>query len=202
MSNRETFDELRTAKEAQYFHKKEHELIEQLRRRAQREVERQEMAEATGIANEEVLQTLQELGYRRETIGLLHLVPLAQIAWASGSVTSQERKLVLQLSEWRGVEKGSPAWEQLNKWLDERPTDEFFLTTLRIIRHILDSDTGKPSVASRTDLISFCIRIARASGGFLGISGNISEEEQATLDQIADELTRRNPEAVRRVVEA
>jgi hypothetical protein len=202
MSNRETFDELRTAKEAQYFHKKEHELIEQLRRRAQREVERQEMAVATGIANEEVLQTLQELGYRRETIGLLHLVPLAQIAWASGSVTAQERKLVLQLSEWRGVEKGSPAWEQLNKWLDERPTDEFFLTTLRIIRHILDSDTGKPSVASRTDLISFCIRIARASGGFLGIGGNISEEEQATLDQIADELTRRNPEAVRSVVEA
>jgi hypothetical protein len=137
-----------------------------------------------------------------ETICLLHLVPLAQIAWASGSVTPQERKLVLQLSEWRGVEKGSPAWEQLNRWLDERPTDEFFLTTLRIIRHILDSDTGNPYVASRTDLISFCIRIAKASGGFLGVGSRVSEEEQAALDQIAEELTRRNPEAVRQVVEA
>jgi hypothetical protein len=202
VSNRETFDDLRNAKEAEYFHKKEQELIEQLRRRTQGQAERQEMAEVTGIADEEVLQTLQELGYTRETICLLHLVPLAQIAWASGSVTPQERKLVLQLSEWRGVEKGSPAWEQLNRWLDERPTDEFFLTTLRIIRHILDSDKGKPSVASRTDLISFCIRIAKASGGFLGVGSKVSEEEQAALHQIAEELTRRNPEAVRQAVEA
>jgi len=202
MSNRDAFDELRNAKETEYFHKKEQELIERLRRRAQVQSERQEMAEVTGIADEEVLQTLQDLGYTRETICLLHLVPLAQIAWASGSVTPQERKLVLQLSEWRGVERGSPAWEQLNRWLDERPTDEFFLTTLRIIRHILDSDTGKPSPTRRTDLISFCIRIAKASGGVLGIGGNVSEEEQATLDQIVKELTWRNSEAVRQVVEA
>jgi hypothetical protein len=201
VQNRETFGEMRMAKEAEYFHKKEQELVERLRRRTQREAERQEMAEVTGIADEEVLRTLQELGYTRETICLLHLVPLAQIAWSSGSVTPQERDLALRLSEWRGVEKGSPAWEQLNSWLDERPTDEFFLTTLRIIRHILDSDTGKPHVASRADLISFCIRIATASGGFLGLGNKISEGEQMALDQIVEELTRRNPEAVRQVVE-
>ncbi len=201
VQNRETFDEMRMAKEVEYFHKKEQELIEQLRRRRQSEAERQEMAEVTGIADEEILRTLQELGYTRETIGLLHLVPLAQIAWASGSVTPQERDLALRLSEWRGVEKGSSAWEQLNCWLDERPTDEFFLTTLRIIRHILDSDTGKPYAASRADLISFCIRIASASGGFLGLGNKISEGEQIALDQIVEELTRRNPEAIRQVVD-
>jgi hypothetical protein len=201
MPNREIFDELRMANEAEYFHKKEQELIERLSRRAQREAEREEMAEVIGIADEEILRTLQELGYTRETVGLLHLVPLAQVAWSSGSVTPQERDLALRLSEWRGVKRGSPAWEQLNLWLDERPTDEFFLTTLRIIRHILDSDTGKPCVASRTDLISFCIRIAMASGGFLGVGSKISEGEQMALDQIVEELTRRNPEAVRRMVE-
>ena len=160
-------------------------MIEQLRRRAQVQAERQEIAEATGIADEEVLQTLQELGYTQETIGLLHLVPLAQIAWASGSVTPQERKLVLQLSEWRGVEKDGPAWKQLNRWLDERPTDEFFLTTLRIIRHILDSDTGKPSVANRADLISFCPnrqgfrRISRGrQQGFRGRTGRARSDRR------------------------
>jgi hypothetical protein len=199
--SQETFDEMRRAKEAEYFHKKEQELIEQLRRRAQRETERQEMAKGAGAADEEILRTLQELGYTRETIGLLHLVPLAQVAWASGSVTLQERDLVLRLSEWRGVEKGGPAWEQLNRWLDERPTDEFFLTTLRVIRHILDSDTEKPYVPSRADLISFCIRIAKVSGGFMGMGDKISEGEQIALDQIVEELTGRNSEAVRRVVE-
>lgn len=201
MSNQETFDEFRKANEEERFRQKEQELIEQLRRRTQRQAERQEISEITGIADEEILRTLQELGYTRETIGLLHLVPLAQIAWASGSVTTQERALALRLSEWRGVEKDSPAWRQLNCWLDERPTDEFFLTTLRIIRHILDSETGKPYATSRADLISFCMRIATASGGFLGVGNKISEGEQLALDQIVEELTKRNPEAVRQVVE-
>lgn len=202
MSTRDTFIELRRSKEAEYFHKKEQELVEQLRRRTQREAERKEMAEVSGIADDEVLQTLQQLGYTQETIGLLHLVPLVQVAWASGSVTPKERDLALRLSEWRGIEKGSSAWEQLSAWLDERPTDEFFLTTLRIIRHMLDSETVNNRVASRTDLISFCIRIASASGGVLGIGSKISDGERAALDQIVEELTRRNPDAARQVVES
>ncbi len=186
---------------AEYFNKKEQELVEQIRRRTSKKEERQDLAEAVGVADEEILATLQEMGYTRETVGLLHLVPLVQIAWASGSVTSHEREMVLRLSEWRGVEKDSPAWEQLNKWLDERPSDEFFLRTLRIIRHLLDIQVDKERVVGRTDLISFCLRIATASGGFLGMGSKISEGEQIALDQIVEELTRRNPEAVRQVVE-
>lgn len=159
------------------------------------------LAHETGIANEEVLEVLRDLGYTRETVGLLHLVPLVQVAWASGSVTPRERETVLQLCEWRNVEKDSPAWEQINNWLDERPSDEFFLTTLRIIRHLLEFQTANERVVGRTDLISFCIRIAMASGGFLGLSSRISEGEQLALDQIVEELTRRNPEAVRHVIE-
>ncbi len=152
------------------------------------------------VVGEEILATLQEMGYTRETVGLLHLVPLVQIAWASGSVTPREREVVLRLCEWRGVEKDSPAWEQLNNWLDERPSDEFFLRTLRIIRHLLDF-RDKERVVGRTDLISFCLRIATVSGGFLGLGNKISEGEQLALDQIVKELTRKNPEAVRQVVE-
>ncbi len=112
-----------------------------------------------------------------------------------------EREMVLRLCEWRGVEKDSPAWEQLNNWLDERPSDDFFLKTLRIIRHLPDVQMAKEQVASRTDLISFCIRIANASGGFLGVGSKVSADEQTALDQIVEELNRKYPEAVRQVVE-
>jgi hypothetical protein len=108
---------------------------------------------------------------------------------------------VLRLSEWRGVLKDSPAWEQLNNWLDERPSDDFFLKTLRIIRCLLDFQTVKEQVTGRTDLISFCIRIANASGGFLGVGSKISEGEQAALDQIVEELNRKNPEGAPQMVE-
>ena len=197
MSEKDVFAQRKTGLEEEYFRKKEHELLEQIRRRAALQAEREELAEATGIADEEILATLREMGYTRETVELLHLVPLVQVAWASGSVTPRERELVLRLSEWRGVRKDSPAWEQLNNWLDERPPDDFFLRTLRVIRRLLDSQTVKEQVTGRTDLISFCIRIANASGGFLGVGSKISEGEQAALDQIVEELNRRHPEAAR-----
>ncbi|MFN0084456.1 MAG: hypothetical protein ACKVX9_03625 [Blastocatellia bacterium] len=189
------------ALEEDYLRQKEAELLARLDTARQQSEELRDLAQETGIANEEILEVLRELGYKRETVGLLHLVPLVQVAWASGSVTLRERELVLRLCEWRGVKKDSPAWAQLNNWLDERPSDEFFLTTLRIIRHLFDFQSVKDRVVGRTDLISFCIRIATASGGFLGVNSRVSEGEQLALDQIVEELTRRNPEAVRLVVE-
>ena len=201
MSEKDVFTQRKMGLEEEYFLKNEQELLEQIRSRAAPQAEREELAEATGIADEEILATLREMGYTRETVGLLHLVPLVQVAWASGSVTPRERELVLRLSEWRGVRKDSPAWEQLNNWLDERPSDDFFLKTLRVIRCLLDFQTVKEQVTGRTDLISFCIRIANASGGFLGVGSKISEGEQAALDQIVEELNRSNPEGAPQMVE-
>ncbi|MDX2029479.1 MAG: hypothetical protein SF339_02350 [Blastocatellia bacterium] len=186
----------------QYFQQKEAELMARMETRRKQAHELKELAAETGIADEEILAILQELGYTRDTVSILHFVPLVQVAWASGSVTPKERQTALRLVEWRGIAPGSPAWRQLNEWLDVRPSEEFFLTTLRLIRHILDDETQLEGVGHRTDLISFCIRIATASGGFLGSGSNVSEGERGALDQIVEELTTRNPEAVRRIVEA
>jgi hypothetical protein len=195
MQENDVFAQRKTGLEEEYFHKKEQELLERIRRRTALQDERETLAEAIGIADEEILATLGEMGYTRETVALLHLVPLVQVAWASGSVTPRERELVLRLSEWRGVRKDSQAMDQLNNWLNKRPSDDFFLKTLRIIRCLLDIQTVKEMVTSRTQLISFCIRIANASGDFLGASSNISEGEQAALDQIVEELCRNTPGA-------
>lgn len=186
--------------ETEYFHKKEQELIDQLRKRQDRLKERQELSEALGVEDQEILSILHEMGYTRDTVQVLHLVPLIQTAWASGSVTPGEREMVLRLSEWRGVTPESAAWRQLTAWLDERPTDEFFLQTLRIIRRLFDSQTTQQRVAGRTDLISFCIRIANTSGGFLGVGSKISDGEKMALEQIVHELTRRNPGAIEQVI--
>lgn len=198
MLEKDGFTQPKMAMEEEHFRKREQELVEQLR--TAKDAARKELAETVGVADEEILGTLQKMGYTRATIQLLHLVPLVQIAWASGSVTPREREMVLRLCEWRGVERDSPAWNQLNNWLDERLPDEFYLTTLRIIRHLFEFQTVNERVVNRTDLISFCIRIAMASGGFLGIRSKISDGEQVALDQIILELTRKNPEAVRQVM--
>lgn len=68
MSDANILSDLRKAKEEEYFHKKEKELIEKMRRRALKEQERQELSEFFLVEDVEILDALQELGYSRDTI--------------------------------------------------------------------------------------------------------------------------------------
>lgn len=170
------------AMEDEYFHRKEKELIEKLRQKSAREAQLKELSEATGIPNEEILQTLQELGYTRETLALLHLVPLIYVGWADGKISKQEREMILEAANLRGVEEASPAYKQLEDWLQNRPGEEFFDQTLRVIRHLVPGDQESGDVLSQS------IQVASASGGILGFGSKISAEEQALLQRIAAAL--------------
>jgi len=198
MSEKNAFDELRKSEEAKYFYKKEQELIEKMRRRAELEAERQKMAEVTGIADEEILRDLQELGYTRDSVTLLHLVPLVYVAWAEGQVTQRERELIYEVARSRGIEEGSSAYQQLTNWLDHRPSEEFFQNTLRIIRAMLQTLPPEKQEASKRDLVSYSAQVAAVSGGILGL-GRISHEEQALLKRIAAELEQNRGAAVQEV---
>src|SRR6185295_15588229 len=102
-----------------------------MRRKLADETARQQMEEATGIHDAEVIAALQELGYTPETVQLLHLVPLIQVAWASGDIDPKEREMIIEAALHRGVRPGSPADQQLNEWLAHQPSHEFFVNTLR-----------------------------------------------------------------------
>lgn len=73
--------------------------------------------------------------------------------------------------------------------------------TLRIIYYLLELHPVNEHITGRTDLISFCFRVAKASGGFLGIGSKISDSEHLVLNQIVAELTQKSPEAVSKVIE-
>ena len=139
MSNKDAFSERRRGLEEEYFHKKEKELLEKLRRRMQAEAERGQIAEALGVQDAEILSDLQALGYTRETVALLHLVPLIQVAWADGDVTLRERELILELAGSRGIAEDSNAYQQLVGWLTERPSEQFFQDTLRVIAGLFEA---------------------------------------------------------------
>lgn len=190
MSSRDIFDDMKRAKEEEYFREKEKELIEKMRRRAQLEAERQRMRQASGIADEDILKDLQELGYDHETIKLLYLVPLLQVAWSEGQVTARERELILEAARSRGITEGSAAYDRLSEWLSRRPAEEFFEKTLRIIAALLELLPAEERESSRRDLLSYCAQVASASGGILGL-GSINEGERAALERIASELGQR-----------
>jgi len=176
------------ALEEEYFHRKEKELKEKLRQRRAAEAQMSELAEATGNPNEEVLKTLQELGYTRDTVALFHYVPLLHVAWADGKVSRQERELIVEAARTHGISEGSAADKQLSDWIDNRPSEEFFEQTLRIMGALLDTTPRADGTVGSQGMLDEAKRLAEASGGILGFGSKISPEEQALLDRIAAAL--------------
>ena len=187
MADKDLFADRGRTLEEEYFRKREKELIEKMRHHAEAEAARRRLGEQAGVADEEILQDLQALGYTAETVALLHVVPLVQMAWAEGNVSDRERDLIVEAARARGVEPGSAADRQLASWLTRRPSEDFFEKTLRAIGAILQAQPPETRAASEKDLLSYCTAIASASGGIMGFR-TVSDEERQILGRISREF--------------
>lgn len=171
--------------EEEYFQKKDRELVEKMRQRAQEERELRELGESVGVTDQSVIQELAELGFTTETVKLLPLIPVLEMAWAGGDVTAPERKMVVDLARARGIQEKSAADLQLVEWLNRRPDESVFRRAGRLIDALFTS--GARFNMTPDDLLKYCEAIADASGGLFGI-GRISADERATLERIAKEI--------------
>ena len=189
MTDKDMFAERGRSLEEEYFRRRDKELIEKMRQAAQAEQLRSEMGKRTGLTDPELLRELEAMGFTPETVILLPLVPVVQVAWAEGGVSDAERHLIVKLARARGIEEGSAADRQLADWLARRPADHVFVYATRLIRAMLDAP-GHLDL-SADDLVKQAESIAAASGGMLGIIGRVSAEEREILATIAGQLKRR-----------
>jgi hypothetical protein len=172
--------------EEEYFRKKDRELIEKMRRAAAADTARQGLQAKTGLQDPELVAELEALGFTPDTVVLLPLVPLIQVAWAEGGVTDAERKLITDLARKRGVAQGDAADRQLAEWLSHRPSDDVFARVTRLVRAVLASPTQQGAMSGE-ELVKLSEDIANASGGVFGLK-RISAEERALLTELARAL--------------
>ena len=189
MTEKDVFADRGRSLEEDYFRKKDRELIEKMKEAAAADEARREMGARTGLTDPGMLQELQELGFTPDTVVLLPLVPVVQVAWAEGGITNAERKMLTDLARSRGIESGSAADRQLHEWMTHQPDDAVFARATRLIRAMLESGQEGTDLTA-DDLVKYCETIASASGGILGI-GRISGEERELLSSIASELKSR-----------
>lgn len=159
--------------------------------RRERELEALRRTEREGIASslntsDEIANEALELGFSADTARILPLVPLIQVAWADGSVSTAEERSVLELAAARGIDEGSPSHEFLQRLLHEQPSALFFERTNRVIASMVSAD---PDSWMKKSLPDLCKEVAEASGGFFGLGNKISREEQALIDELADTLS-------------
>jgi DNA-binding phage protein len=126
MTDGEFLDDRRRASEDDYFRKKDRELIEKMRQTAAAERATNELRSKTGLSDPELLKSLQDLGFTPDTIGVLPLVPIVQIAWAEGGVSAAERDLIVKFARERGIAAGTPADALLQAWMARKPSDAVF----------------------------------------------------------------------------
>ncbi|MEC9398934.1 MAG: hypothetical protein VYE40_17675 [Myxococcota bacterium] len=174
--------------EDKYFKQRELERREAARRErelaALRQTEREGIAEVLNTT-EEIAEEALELGFSQETARVLPLIPLIQVAWVDGSVSTAEERAILDLAVARGLEKGTPSFDFLTRLLAERPADLFFERTNRVIAELVQAD---PDSWVKKTVPELCKEVADASGGFFGLGNRISKEEQDLIDEIAELL--------------
>ncbi len=149
------------------------------------EEQKKELALAVQIKNPQIVSDLYDAGFRAETADVIDLIPIAFVAWASGSVTADERKTVITALEQFEVVEKAVALKLFTTWLDTRPSNKLMTLwedAMRAKREVL-SDEVWSELGSR--LLLNCREVAMASGGILGF-GKICEAEQAVLDQVSD----------------
>jgi hypothetical protein len=190
----------RLTTEAEYFHRLDVELIDQMRKRAALEEGRLQLAEVSHIKAQAVLDALAQVGFNHGNAMLLHLVPLIQVAWIDGSVSPAERDRIVKVARSRGIEEGGAADQQLSTWLDKRPSEEVFRTAVRALRAALETLPPSEIEASVKSLLQSCTDIAGASGGLFGLTTPVSAAEQKLLEDLARQLDLDLPMAARQVV--
>ena len=190
MAEHDSLAERGRSLEEEYFRRKDRELIERMRNARAAEHARGEISRKTGLQDPELLQQLQELGFTPETVDLLPLVPVLEMAWAEGEITAAERTLIVKFARNLGVAEHSAGDEQLQQWIEIRPDDTVFRGATRLIAAMLESGSnfaGRSLTAD--DLVAYLEEIATASGGILGLRMmSVSSEERALLTRIASEL--------------
>lgn len=187
MSERDGLHDRGRALEEEYFRRKDRELVERLRQKAADEQAQRALGASTGVTDPEVLHELQAMGFTPETVELLPLMPVLQVAWAEGGVTAVERHLIEKLANARGIAPGSPADAQLMDWLANKPSDAAFAGAARLVRALLSSGSDVVADLSAEALVELCEQVASASGGIFGL-GRISPDERELLASIAADL--------------
>lgn len=176
--------------EEDYFRRQDQELVERMRKQAAAEKTRRELGEKTGLTDPALLADLEGLGFTPDTVALLPVIPVVQVAWAEGGVSTKERALVVDFARKRGIAEGSAADAQLQSWLNARPSNDVFQKATRLIQAMLSAGGAAAQDLNADDLVAYCESIAAASGGVFGI-GAVSAEEKQALAQIQNALKSR-----------
>jgi hypothetical protein len=185
--NSSAFEARGRALEEAFFKERDRELLAKLRGELESLEESKKLAHVSGIVQEQVLMNLVKAGIKAETLAAIVTIPMVEVAWSDGAVSSAEKAAVLNAAARQGLKPGTAPYELLERWLVDRPDSRIIAAWKEYVRELAKLMPKATIEAMHKDVIDRCVRVAEAAGGFVGIH-RISKIEQATIDDFANVL--------------
>lgn len=175
--NKDVIGERGRSLEADYFRRRDQELLERAREKEAAAERGRQVAAALGIDDQAVVAGLVDLGFDAATAHLLDIVPAVQVAWSDGTLPAGERAAIDRILARPELQAAARAGGRLTAdWLSRQPRPELFqLATeaLRLRADRLDPEARKQLVSQ---IVADCNTVAAASGGVFGLGAHSSVE--------------------------
>jgi hypothetical protein len=173
------------ALEESFLAKENAALLERLKAEEWAKATKANLAEISGIEDDEVLGKIVALGIDLGSWAAISLIPLVEVAWADGKVDERERQAVMSAAEANGILPSSPSFELLDRWLSHRPDGRLMEAWGGYIVDLC-ATLGPAEIASvKEKVVGRAREVATAAGGFLGLGSKISPEEEIILTELA-----------------
>lgn len=171
--------------EEAFYLEEDRKLIEKYRELQKMEDNKKNLAHVSGIKNEAVLKKLVELNVHAETLASLAIVPLIEVAWADGDVDKSEKEAVLKAAGKIGFKKGEVDYSLLEQWLTHKPKADLLIAWENFVKGLCEALPKVERDALRDELLAHSREVAKSSGGFLGLTSKISDEEEKVLKRLS-----------------
>lgn len=156
--------------------------IERFRRLYLADYDRRKLRECIGIDDGELLHRLYLAGFRSENVMALNAFPVVMTAWATGTVTVDERRAAEIIVFEPDMIANGPAIEMFRHWLQEKPPAEWWSLWEEFMQARSLVLAPRRFKELKRAVMTACRKVALASGGIWGI-GKISPAEQRVLNR-------------------
>jgi hypothetical protein len=187
MVDKDAFEIRERALEDEFFHRVDEKLREELRRSMERDKSRESLTNATGLSDNDLLDTLIDAGFQATTLAALSLVPAIFVAWADDKVDQSEREQLQKAAVDHGIAEDGLAWQLLTSWIENKPPKSLWNTWRQYAEAVGKSLSPAASGILADQIVTLSTVVANASGGILGI-GKISSKEREVIEKIKKAL--------------
>lgn len=171
--------------EEAYFHERDAELVQALRRKLTAEETEKVLTKAIGLADELSIKDVTRIDAGVQVLTAMALLPLVEVAWCDGEVEPQERDAILKAASEFDMEPDSAVYKMLQSWLERRPTPEALAAWKDYVQAICATVEPNTVAKMKAGVIGRAEKIAKSAGGILGFGSKISAKEQSCLDDLA-----------------